>query len=191
MHPVQIDPALLRRQLPELILRPGMSVVARVASRGAGAVGALILGGQLIRATVPQEVRTGDVLRLSVAEVTAERVVLKLESTTPEPGAHSAAAAPAPVRADPAAPAVQPLPPTFAPGPPPALAPRPDADPDARGGEGDRRGGGGRAGVSLAYETPALGRLDIRLERGPEGVTATIGAGATAYALAHARAEAL
>jgi hypothetical protein len=70
----------------------------------------------------------------------------------------------------------------------PLEAPR--ADPDAEG-RAARDDTADRAAVSLAYETPALGRLDVRMDRGPEGVVVSIGVPAQTYALAGARAEAL
>jgi hypothetical protein len=85
MHPVSLDVALIKLQLPGLILRPGMSVVARVASRGEGTAGAIVLAGQLLSASLPPEVRKGDTLRLNVAETSGERVIFKLESATPGP----------------------------------------------------------------------------------------------------------
>jgi len=166
--PVSLDVALLKLALPELVLRPGMSVVARVASRGEGNAASLVLAGALLKATVPDEIRAGDTLRLSVAETSAERVVFKLE--TAQAGA-----------AEPVTTAV------VAPPPPPQLR---GADPD--GGREDGRGeGSDRPAVALAYETPDLGRLDLRVERGPEGVVVSVGAPAGAYALAHARADTL
>ncbi|CAA9505186.1 MAG: hypothetical protein AVDCRST_MAG45-1558 [uncultured Solirubrobacterales bacterium] len=189
MHPVSLDAALIRLQLPELVLKEGMSVVARVASRGEGAKGALILAGQLLKASLPDGVRAGDTLRLAVSEISPERVVLQLVERTPaEPGQQAQAQPQAQAQAQ-----AQAQMPTALPGlaPPPAQNELRDADPD--GGEGGRRegGGDGRSGVSLVYETPRLGRLDLRIDRGPEGVVATIGVPAGAHALAHARAETL
>ncbi|MDP9383764.1 MAG: hypothetical protein M3P50_00745, partial [Actinomycetota bacterium] len=85
MHPVSLDVALLRLQLPDLVLRPGMSVVARVASRGEGTAASLVLAGALLKATVPAEVRAGETLRLTVAETSAERIVLRLEGSQAPP----------------------------------------------------------------------------------------------------------
>jgi hypothetical protein len=172
--PVSLDLALLKLRLPELVLRPGMSVVARVASRGEGTSASLVLAGALLKASVPEEVRTGDTLRLTVAETSAERVVLRLESSTPPAPPPTAA----PV-ADPSAAALA------APPPPPLL--RADADGEAAG----RGPAPSRPSVSLSYETPALGRLDLRLERGPEGVSVVVGAPAGSFGLAQERAEAL
>jgi hypothetical protein len=167
MLPVSLDLALLKLQLPELVLRPGMSVVARVASRGEGSAASLVLAGALLKATVPEEVRAGDTLRLTVAETSPERVVLRLDSAAP------------PV--DPSAP-----PPAAPPPPPPPRSIDADGDAAGRG-----PGAGGPASVSLRYETPALGRLDLRLERGPEGISVVVGAPAGSFPLADARADAL
>jgi len=153
MDPVSLDAAVLKLRFPELILRPGMQVVARVASRGEGLRAAIVLGGNLISATVPEHIRKGDTLRLTVADTSPERVVLRLDGSTPQI-AEQAALVPQPT--------------------PPPLQPRADAD---TGGERSRgRRGGDRPGVSLAYETPALGRLDLRLEQGPDGVVVVIAA---------------
>lgn len=186
MLPISLDAALLKLRFPELILRPGMQVVVRVASRGEGPRGAIVLAGKLMGATLPDHVRTGDTLRLTVAETSPERVVLRLDGTQaaqptqPQPGAQPAQAAQ--TLPDAAQLAPPQAPPPMVGGP---VAPRPD-DPE---GEDDHRGtGGGRATVSLAYETPALGRLDLRLERGPEGVTVVVAAPPASAALAREHA---
>src|SRR3954465_9537971 len=137
MDPIAVvDAALLRSELPDLVLRPGHSVVARVASRGEGPLRVLILAGVPLRASLPDEVKAGETLRLTVSEVSPERVVLRMDA---------AALAMA------------------APPPPPAQAP------PARLGVDEapqrRRGAGGdEATVALRFETPALGRPDLRGE---------------------------
>ena len=80
MEPVvAVQTQLLRAQLPELVLRPGTSVVARVLSRGQ-AHGVLVIAGIPLSAQLPAEVGAkGETLRLSVSEVTPERVTLQLE----------------------------------------------------------------------------------------------------------------
>ena len=158
MLPVSLDVALLKLQLPELVLRPGMQVVARVASRGEGQIASLVLAGALLKATVPEEVAAGDTLRLTVAETSAERVVLKLDGT-------DAATTAAALAAQAPEPEVRPA--------------DPDADPHGRA-----RGDEERPAVSLSYETPALGRLDLRVERGPEGVVVSVGVPPKAFGLA-------
>jgi hypothetical protein len=93
--PVSLDALALRARLPELVLRPGLSVVARVAARGEGARGVLVLAGVPLAARLPDTVQAGDTLRLRVAEVGDERVVLRIESPEAAP---TAPAAPPPPR---------------------------------------------------------------------------------------------
>jgi hypothetical protein len=141
-----VDAALLRTELPDLVLRPGHSVVARVASRGEGPLGVLVLAGVPLRASLPDEVKPGETLRLTVTEVSPERVVLRMDAAALAMAAH------APAQAPPARVAVD-------------EAPR------------RRRGGGGdEATVALRFETPALGRLDLRVELTAGVVRATVGA---------------
>src|SRR4029079_15311218 len=75
---VAVDALLLRTQLPELSLREGSSVVARVAAR-AEAHGVLVLAGVPLTAQPPPEVQAGQTLHLRVEEVTPERVTLRLD----------------------------------------------------------------------------------------------------------------
>src|SRR4051812_14208292 len=75
---VAVRTLLLREALPDLALRPGASLVARVASRGEH-MGVLVLAGVPLTAQLPDEVRAGETLRLRVADVTPERVTLQLE----------------------------------------------------------------------------------------------------------------
>jgi hypothetical protein len=76
---VAVQTLLLKAQLPELILRPGTSIVARVLSRGESH-GVLVIAGVPLQAQLPEQVgMTGETLRLSVQEVTQERVTLQLE----------------------------------------------------------------------------------------------------------------
>jgi hypothetical protein len=141
-----VDAALLRAEMPDLVLRVGHSVVARVASRGDGPLGVLVLAGVPLRASLPDEVKAGETLKLTVAEVTPERVVMRLDNPAAVP------LAPAPAQAPPARVGVD-------------EAPR------------RRRGAGGdEASVALRFETPALGRLDLRVELTAGTVRATIGA---------------
>jgi hypothetical protein len=140
-----VDAALLRAEMPDLVLRVGHSVVARVASRGEGPLGVLVLAGIPLRASLPDEVKAGETLKLTVAEVTPERVVMRLDNPAAVPlAAPPAQAPPARVGVD--------------------EAPR------------RRRGGGGdEVSVALRFETPALGRLDLRVELTAGTVRATVG----------------
>jgi hypothetical protein len=84
---IALDALSLRSQLPELTLREGSSVVARVAAREAGH-GVLVLAGVPLVAQLPPEVQAGQTLHLKVAEVTQDQVTLRLD--------HQAMAASAP-----------------------------------------------------------------------------------------------
>lgn len=167
IDPIALDAVLLRTKLPEFSLRQGASVVARVASRGEGH-GVLVLGGVPLTATLPDEVGAGETLKLTVAEVTPERVTLRMEGSplaapvaSPTPSAASSEAPPARVAVE--------------------------EPPQSSGPPGEER-----TTVALSFDSPALGRLDLRLELGPGGVQAAVvapvGAG---YDLAEGGASAL
>jgi hypothetical protein len=81
---VALDALLLRTQLPELSLREGTSVVARVASRGE-ARGVIVLAGVPLTAELPPEVEAGQTLHLRIADVTPEQVTMRLESPSVAP----------------------------------------------------------------------------------------------------------
>ena len=131
---VAVKTLLLQTQLPDITLRPGTSVVARVLSRG-DAHGVLVIAGIPLTAQLPPEIgRTGETLRLSVADVTPERVTLQLEQVVP--------------------PAVQPQVPSQA-----RARVRVEEQPQTV-----RAGGEERSTVALSFHSEALGRLDLRLE---------------------------
>jgi Flagellar hook-length control protein FliK len=135
MEPVvSVQTLLLKTQLPEVTLREGSSVVARVLSRGENH-GVLVIAGIPLTATLPEEIgKTGETLRLAVSDVTPDRVTLRLEEVVN--------------------PAAQPP-------PPPADRPRVTVqEPPAR----TSAGGEERSQVALSFESPALGRLDLRIE---------------------------
>jgi hypothetical protein len=153
---VALDALALRAQFPEITLREGASVVARVAARHQ-AHGVIVLAGVPLTAELPPEVREGQTLHLRVQEVTEERVTLRLEPQQAPPGA-------------------------LAPPPPP---PRPArlavADPPHRPPGGDEEA----ATVALAFESAVLGRLDLRVDLARGGVRASVEApGGRAYDLA-------
>jgi hypothetical protein len=78
MEPIAVVAALLREQLPDVTLRPGSTVVARVASvHEQRAV--LVLAGIPLTADVPPGLENGATLRLKVHEVTPERVTLQID----------------------------------------------------------------------------------------------------------------
>src|SRR3954452_25343194 len=79
---LQLEAALLRRQLPDLLLRPGMTLFARVAERS-GQHGIIVLAGSPLVAQLPDEVQAGDKLRLLVEDTRGERVTMKLVQEQP------------------------------------------------------------------------------------------------------------
>src|SRR5881275_2992743 len=79
---LQLEAALLRRQLPDLLLRPGMTLFARVAERE-GKHGIIVLAGSPLVAELPDEVQAGDKLRLLVQDTRGERVAMKLVPEEP------------------------------------------------------------------------------------------------------------
>jgi hypothetical protein len=129
---------LLRTALPAPTLRAGSVVVARVLENRL-----LSLAGARVAASLPDEVRPGDVLKLRVKELAPERIVLQI---VPDP--------------PPAA--------TAAVGLPGGATARIVEDDEASGGAGARA-------VVLRYDSPTLGRLDIRLSAAGATVHATEG----------------
>jgi hypothetical protein len=162
MDAIQLNAVLLRNLLPDLKLTPGSTFVGRIMERHA-AHGLLNLGGTVLVAKLPEGVEAGVRLRLAVAEVTPEHVVMRIVPDAP------GQAAPPP----PAAPAA-----------PPAVAiPLPDGtlaqmrlevteDESAAGQPG---GGPATKAVTVHYDSPALGRVDVRLVLGPNGLVAGVG----------------
>jgi hypothetical protein len=135
MEPViGIQTLLLRTQLPEVTLRPGTSIVARVLSRGESH-GVLVIAGIPLSAQLPAELgKTGETLRLTVSDVSPDRVTLHLDQVVN--------------------PAAQ---------PPAQPADRPRVtvqDPPQTVRVGDEE----RSTVALSFQSPSLGRLDLRLE---------------------------
>src|SRR4051794_22745059 len=160
---VAIRTLLLREALPDLALRPGASVVARVASKGEH-TGVLVLAGVPLTAQLPDEVRAGETLRLRVADVTSERVTLQLEPPQSAPAGQP----PAPPRAAAARVAV--------------------GEPPRRRLEG----GEAVDSVTLGFTSEALGRLDLRIDLRAGSVQVTVDTpGGQVQDLAHGEAPRL
>jgi hypothetical protein len=159
MDVLRVQAALLRAQLPELVLRPGMTLPARVMERH-GQMGLLLLAGTPLSAQLPDELKAGDRLRLRVEDV-GEQIVLRTVET-PAAQQHTATT------------------------PPPELAlPLPNgAHAELRVTEkaDERRGEDEAVSVALDYDSPALGTLDMRLvlQPGGGGLQVTVGASAGA-----------
>src|SRR4051795_6847158 len=93
---LQLEAALLRRQMPDLLLRPGMTLFARVSERS-GQHGIIMLAGSPLVAQLPDEVGVGDKLRLLVEDTRGERVTMKLVNEQPvAPPANPAVTVPLP-----------------------------------------------------------------------------------------------
>ena len=140
---MQITPelVLLRTALASPTLRPGAVVAARVLDHGV-----LSLLGARVRATLPEDVRPGDVLRLTVKEAGPERILLQVVQQPP-PMATGAVMLPGGATA------------------------RVIEEDD----EADGAGGGAERAVTLRYDSATLGRLDIRLSAAGATVTASEG----------------
>jgi hypothetical protein len=153
---LQLEAALLRRQLPDLLLRPGMTLFARVAERD-GRHGIIVLAGSPLVAELPDEVQVGDKLRLLVEDTRGERVAMKL---VPEQ-------------------------PTAPPQTPVVGLPMPDGS-QARLTVEEREEGAGadddpeHASISIGYSSPALGQIGFVLSLAPGAVSvrAELAAGA-------------
>jgi hypothetical protein len=156
MDLLRVEAALLRAQLPELVLRPGMTLPARVMERH-GQLGLLLLAGTPLSAQLPDELKAGDRLRLRVEDV-GEQVVLRTVET-PAPGAQQGAQTPPPEVALPL---------------PGGLQAEVRVTEQADEGRGDDEA----VTVALDYDSPALGTLDLRLvqQRGGAGIQVTVGA---------------
>src|SRR4051794_22402527 len=157
MDLLRVEAALLRAQLPDLVLRPGMTLPARVMER-AGGYGILLLAGTPLSAQLPDELQPGDRLRLRVEEV-GERVVLRaVEGQAPAPAA---------------------------PPPPELTLPLPGGG--AAEVRVTERPAAGRAAdepvtVGVRYDSPALGALDLRLAQQAPGGGLSVTVSATAGA---------
>jgi hypothetical protein len=175
MDALTVDIALLKAlETPELKLAPGRAVMARVVVQEAGR-GQITIAGAKLDAQLPTNVRAGDELRLTVKEVTSDRVVLSMSqlstATGAERGAPTLPAGEAHESAQ-AQQSLQEIP--FA-----AVASAPDlrsdeldsSDPD-----------GGSAGaheethvLSLRYPAPNLGPVDLRFELTEGTIRVTVG----------------
>jgi hypothetical protein len=141
---LQVEAAFLRRQMPDLLLREGSTLAARVAERQ-GKHGIITLGGTPLLAELPDGVKTGDTLKLLVADTRGEKVVMRLLQD--QAAEHAQSPTVNLTQAD-------------------GSQARLTVDED-----GSQEGEGGReresAGVTLTYETPRLGAVGLRVEIAP------------------------
>src|SRR4051794_26881478 len=97
VDPIAVAAALLRAQLPDVPLREGAPLMARVASRGEQHA-VIVLAGIPLTAQVPPEIQAGATLKLKVQEVTPERVTLRIDPAQPPTVPLAAPPPPAPPR---------------------------------------------------------------------------------------------
>jgi hypothetical protein len=157
MDPIAVVAALLRAQLPDVPLREGATMMARVASRGESHA-VIVIAGMPVTAQVPPEVQAGATLKLRIQEVTPERVTLQIEPQQSAPAQPGALATPNQLIGN--------LPAAM------QLQPKVEVEePPAR-----RRGADGEPAdvVSLTFNSPTLGRLDLRLELRGERLLADV-----------------
>src|SRR4051812_10666278 len=143
---LQLEAALIRRQLPDLLLRPGMTLFARVAERE-GRHGIIVLAGSPLVAELPDEVQVGDKLRLLVQDTQGEHVAMKLIQEQP------AAAPQTPVVGLPL---------------PDGSQARIQVNEDEHE---DERDDAEHSSISITYESPNLGAIGFALSLAPGAVS--------------------
>jgi hypothetical protein len=165
MDPIAVDIRLIRAMLGgELKVVPGRAMMARVVAADGLGRGTLTIAGAVIDAELPKHVQAGQELRLTVRHVSAEQVVLGLADQTP---AAAAAAVPLPGGG--------------------AVRVAEDSDPD---GSGRRGGSPGSQTLSLRYDAPTLGAVDLRFELDPGSLRVRVEiAPGTPLSLAQDRAD--
>lgn len=155
--------------MPDLLLRPGMTLFARVAERE-GRHGIIVLAGSPLVAELPDEVQVGDKLRLLVQDTRGDRVAMKLIQEQPAAAPHT------PVIGLPMPDGTQ------------ARLTVEEQEGSGDGSEDDPE----HASISIGYASPALGMVGFVLSLAPGAVTvrAELAAG-QAYDLATDAAEEL
>jgi len=142
-----VDLRVLRTLLtPDIKIVPGRAMMARVVVADGSGKGSLSIAGYLLDAELPKEVRAGQDLRLVVRDVSAERVLLGIAD-------HDA---PAPAPQTPVAPAPQ--------------VPLPGGGTlqvTERDGQAGADGSPDSHTLTLRYDAPALGAVDLSFELNP------------------------
>ena len=156
MDPIAVDVRLIKAVLgTELKIAPGRVLMARVVSADGSGLGSLNIAGTTLEAELPKEVQPGQDLRLTVRHVSPDRVELSMSDPS---AAAAGASAPATL-----------------PGGGALHITERDANSDTAGGQQ----GSGRHTLSLRYDAPALGPIDLRFDLDSESLrlTATFAAG--------------
>jgi hypothetical protein len=167
MDPIAVDIRLIRAVLGgEMKVMPGRAMMARVVVADGSGRGKLAIAGAVIDAELPKHVRAGQELRLTVRDVSAHQVVLGMSDQA----------------------AGVPLAAAELPGGGVLRVTEEEPDESSSGSSGSP----GSQTLSLRYDAPALGAVDLRfdLEPGSLRVSVSVGAG-TPLSLAQARADQL
>jgi len=158
MDPINVDVRLIKAVLgAELRIAPGRALMARVVTADGLGRGSLNIAGAVIDASLPKDVQAGQELRLTVRHVSPDRVELSMSDQSPPPASGAA-----PVRL---------------PGGGTLRVTKRDT---SDSGGGSRSGEGtDRHTLSLRYDAPALGAVDLRFDLESESlrVSATLAAG--------------
>ncbi|HEX4672639.1 MAG TPA: hypothetical protein VH279_10240 [Solirubrobacteraceae bacterium] len=168
MDPIAVDIRLIRAVLGgELKVVPGRAMMARVIAADGLGRGKLAIAGAVIDAELPKHVRAGQDLRLTVRDVSAHQVVLGMSDQ----------------------PAGVPVPAAELPGGGMLRVTEEDASEESRSGS---RGSPGSQTLSLRYDAPTVGAVDLRFDLDPGclRVSVSVAAG-TPLSLAQARADEL
>jgi hypothetical protein len=166
MDPIAVDIRLIRAVLGgDLKVVPGRAMMARVLAADGLGRGTLTIAGAVIDAELPKHVQAGQELRLTVRHVSPEQVVLGLSDQSQ---AGAAQAIPLPGGG-------------FV-----ALAE------DEQQGSGSGRGPADSRTLSLRYDAPTIGPVDLRFELDPTSLRVQVAvAPGTPLSLAQARADQL
>jgi hypothetical protein len=148
---MNVQLVLLRQLAADFPLKPGTILPARVLDRST-----IALAGARMAATLPEGLEPGQALRVRVREVSHEKLLLQIVD---QPAAAEQASSAVPL----AATAAVPL--------PGGASARLLVDPDDEGSSG-AEGGDARRSITLRYESPGLGRLDLALSLDPGVVSA-------------------
>lgn len=168
MQPMAVDLRVLRALLtPDIKIVPGRAMMARVVVADGSGRGALNIAGYQLEAELPKSVRTGDDLRLVVRDVSAGRVLLSISDQHQEPPALAV-----PV----AAPVEVPLP-----GGGSVQVAERDADGATSSPDSHT--------LSLRYDAPALGAVDLRFELDPNSLRLGVTVSPRAMAAAQAGSD--
>jgi hypothetical protein len=143
MQPIAVQLITLQQVMPDVSLRLGQSLLARVAERH-GDRGILMIAGQPLVAQLPEHVRAGDVLKLAVRDITAEQVVMQMHEGKEAPANQAQGQ--------------QNAVPLAFPGQVPSRV-----YVDDEGSSDQEAGEGEISAVALTYESPALGAMNFRL----------------------------